>query len=238
MLDKLLGENPNRIAIIRYHGTGSSDPFWIADSLEIRQRRNYYGVIGVPMFFFNGTYSTIYLPGEEEPFSQVQINHPVDPAYFESYQYSPVQILLDAQYDSITRQGKITASILSEGDLSGMDLKLHCALTESDLYYEYYSRKLWNHQVLRKMIPDHLGAPISLQRMEDNAVVSLDFTLDTSWVEENCEIVAFVQDDKSKKILQGGKIHFPVNKPFLVIKDFYLNPDGFLDPGENTNLIL
>jgi hypothetical protein len=241
LLDNLIQEKASQIALIRYHGTTPVDSFWVADSSEIRQRINYYGVKGVPTFFFNGALSSISIPFDQTVFSPSPSNFHCDPLYIDSYQSSPLQIQLDASYDSLTHQGIINAHLTFEENLKNLGLRIYFAITESNLFYQYYSRTSINNQVLRKMIPDALGMPLIWPGTEPSWIVSKEFTLDPSWKLENCEIVAFVQSDYSKNILQGAKIRFPLERPFLVIKDSYVSGgtgENFIEPGEEANLIV
>jgi len=55
------------------------------------------------------------------------------------------------------------------------------------------------------MMPDENGNPIDLL---NNQTINTDlsFSLDPSWVMEECELVAFVQNNDTKEILQGTKV--------------------------------
>lgn len=69
--------------------------------------------------------------------------------------------------------------------------------------------KIFN-QVCRDMIPNETGTPVTIS---PDAVVDtpLDFTVDNDWVLENCELVAFVQDDNMNpdsvlEVYQAAKV--------------------------------
>jgi hypothetical protein len=58
------------------------------------------------------------------------------------------------------------------------------------------------------MVPGVAGTPLDFSGGSSQSVM-LEFTLDASWVPENCEFVAFVQDNTTKEILQGTKVALP-----------------------------
>jgi hypothetical protein len=125
---------------------------------------------------------------------------------------SDLTIDLTGTYDGSSRDGWIDVAIYHEGrdTLSGI---LHCVLTESGLYYMAPNGLEWHHHVQRDMIPTDLGTPVSLPPAETTAV-NLTFGVEGSWVEEECELIVFVQDtvmqpDSTIEIWQGAKVAIP-----------------------------
>jgi len=55
------------------------------------------------------------------------------------------------------------------------------------------------------MVPNELGTPVDFI---NNSVIEipLSFTIDASWVVENCQVAAFIQNLDTKEILQGDKV--------------------------------
>lgn len=101
----------------------------------------------------------------------------------------------------------VQARRLSESNNS---LKLVVCITEdgiidkqingSELIEEYEH----NH-VLRKVVNGTWGSSIELTNTKSS--FSYDYTLDSSWIRSNCNIVVFVYDNSNKEILQVEKIH-------------------------------
>jgi PKD repeat protein len=56
----------------------------------------------------------------------------------------------------------------------------------------------------RTMVPSHTGTTISFAS-GNTVVLNLSFTKDPSWVTNNCELVAFIQDNGGKEIYNGAK---------------------------------
>jgi hypothetical protein len=55
------------------------------------------------------------------------------------------------------------------------------------------------------MAPDELGTAVDLMN-NSNISVDLNFSLDPSWVLDECEFVAWIQNLNNKEILQGSKV--------------------------------
>lgn len=86
---------------------------------------------------------------------------------------------------------------------SHTDLKLRLALTESHIPQNWQGQTELNF-VARMMIPDHEGTTVDFLTGNIQTYI-LSFTLDTAWNPEHCELVAFLQTDSDKEILQGTK---------------------------------
>jgi hypothetical protein len=62
------------------------------------------------------------------------------------------------------------------------------------------------------MAPDQFGTPLDFSSNSTQAI-TLEFSVNASWVMDNCEFVAFVQDNTTKEILQGSKVAVPELMP-------------------------
>jgi len=94
------------------------------------------------------------------------------------------------------------------------NLVLQLAVTESHIPEVWFVLDTVNF-VNRLMFPDENGTPIDM--ITNNSLqVDLNFTLDPSWVTDNCELVAFVQNLDTKEILQGSKVKLTELMPLPV----------------------
>ena len=139
---------------------------------------------------------------------------------------SDVALDLSGTYDGSTRTGSITIALHSEGagSLSGT---VHCVLTESELYYVAPNTLEWHHFVMRDKLPTQTGTPVTLGPGEQ-AILTLPFQLQATWVEAECDVVCFFQDtvfqpDNTLEIWQGAKIPIPE----------LMDPAAVGGPGEN-----
>lgn len=75
---------------------------------------------------------------------------------------------------------------------------LHLVLTESHIPKTWYGGDEVNHAE-RLMIPDHNGTPIESAK----SIFDFEFEMDPSWLVQNCELVAFIQDTITKEVKQA-----------------------------------
>ena len=89
-------------------------------------------------------------------------------------------------------------------DYSGQNLVMHLVITETNIPEDWHGETEVNN-VARKLFPDGNGTEISFSM---NSLLSIDFSfdIDASWVQDNCVLVYFIQDNDTKEILQGNKI--------------------------------
>jgi hypothetical protein len=69
--------------------------------------------------------------------------------------------------------------------------------------------------VERTMSPDASGTPLDFST-GDIQDITLNFTMNPDWVADNCELVAFIQNNDDKEILQGTKLALPELTPVPV----------------------
>lgn len=122
---------------------------------------------------------------------------------------SDVTLDLSGGYDAGTRTGSVTILLHNVG-ASSLSGKVHCVLTESELYYVAPNGLDWHHHVMRDMVPTENGTPVTLAPGEQEAI-TLPFQLQAAWVEEECEVICFFQDtvfqpNETLEIWQGAKV--------------------------------
>lgn len=109
---------------------------------------------------------------------------------------------IQGELNELTVSGTLYAEKVAE--YTGENLVMHLALTETDIPENWHGETTVNF-VSRKLFPDGNGTPLDFSSA---SLQSFDFTLDLdpSWVQNNCELVYFIQDNDTKEILQGNKI--------------------------------
>jgi len=188
-----LVENGHSVAVVEYH---NGDNFTNSYS---DARNTYYGISGFPTAIFGGVDYFVggdhnismydnYLPIFE---GRKAINCAFDVGIFGT---SAAQ-----DYDLTIKLGKL-ASIPADWD----NLVLHVALTESHIPFNWQGQTEVSF-VERLMMPDELGTMVDLMN-NSNISVDLNFSLDPTWVTDECELVAFIQNLNNKEILQGSKV--------------------------------
>lgn len=88
--------------------------------------------------------------------------------------------------------------------------RIRFVLTEDSLYYSAPNGDLWHNHVARDYLPDTSGTPVTLGP-GDSITVSRNFTIQSGWNANKCEIVTWIQNtvllpDSTRDIWQGGII--------------------------------
>jgi PKD repeat protein len=196
--------NGCQVGNIEYH---NGDPYANTAS---DARNSYYSVSGYPTAHFDGVLE--YVGGSH--------TESMYPNYLPLYEQR-----MDVSSDfTIDIFGENTGSVydimlvITKVNGTWGDLTVQLALTESEIVYSWQGQDHLNF-VERLMAPDHLGTTVDFT---DTDVISvpLQFTMNTDWVVENCEIVAFVQNEATKEILQGNMVAVPDLEPMVATAGF------------------
>jgi hypothetical protein len=140
---------------------------------------------------------------------------------------SSFSVDIDAEVGESEISGTVTIDKVAA--YAGTNLVLHVVLTESDI------PEIWQGETEldfaeRAMFPDGNGTVVDFSS-NDNQEISFNFNIDPTWIKENCELVYFLQDNDTKRIVQGDSVL--VNDLILGIGDnlvqessayFYPNP--------------
>ncbi len=183
-----LVENGHQVAVIEHH---SGDSYQTTGSSA---RSSYYNVSGIPDAYFNGTYN---VSGGSHT-SSMYTN------YLSAYNQAIDDLsdfTLDLDFTNTGLDYQATIEVTEPGSYSGTNLVVHLALTESHIPENWQGMSELNF-VNRAMYPNHSGSSYS----GGTETFNINFSADASWVIENCELVAFIQDNDTKEILQSDKI--------------------------------
>lgn len=184
---------------IRYHvwWPSNSDPYYRYNISEVTTRTNYYGPQYTPYLYVDGYIDAGYGYGAWEGF--------IDN---ESFNVSPIAMEMWGVYDADNDSGVINVRIITEEDPGLSSLRLRLALTESNINWRGPNGTVWHHQTFRDMIPSCYGQPVTLV-VGDTLEYSFAFHTPSPIVAENCHLVAFVQSEQNRQILQGARIAIP-----------------------------
>ena len=185
--------NGANVAVIEYHSYNAGDPF---NTPEAAARTSYYGITGYPTAYFDGTVN--YVGGSQTASMYAQYL----PLYNQQYNVlSPLTI--DIAGYNVGNLYTITLTITKVAPITGTSLKAHLALTESSIAYAWFGQTMIN-DAERIMVPGATGTDISFAS-GNTVTLTLNFTKDPGWVTNNCELIAFVQDNSTKTIYNGAK---------------------------------
>ncbi len=182
-----LVENGHKVAIIENHNGDS-----YANTAS-NNRNSYYNISGYPTAFFDGANEIV----GGSPSSSMY------PQYLSAYE-DAIDVMSDFTVDlTYTNTGldyDVTVEVTEPGNYSGQNLVVHLTLTESHIPESWQGMSEVNF-VNRAMYPDHNGTSFT----GGTQTFNISFTADASWEIDNCELVAFIQDNDTKEILQSDK---------------------------------
>lgn len=199
-----LYENGCEVGIIEYH---NGDPYTNTAS---DYRNSYYGVSGYPTAHFDGVLE--YVGGSH--------TESMYPNYLPLYQQ---RMAINSDF-TIDIYGQATGStyniqlVINQVAGSWGNLTVHLVLTESEIVYSWQGQDHLNF-VERLMSPDHMGTVVDFSSI-DETTLNLTFTMDASWVTDNCALVAFIQNEATKECLQGNMVLIPDLEPMQATAGF------------------
>ncbi len=186
-----LHANGDPVAIIENH---NGDPYATTMS---NGRNSYYGITGYPTAWFDGRNPVV---GGSHTTSM----YPQYISRVNSRMTVPTSFLLDITGSSDGDNYSINVNIEKVADYQTENIVLRFVLTESDIQYNWQGQTEMNF-VSRIMMPDLNGTPITMATGE-SLDVPLTFTFNNTWVKDNCELIAWVQNNTTKEVMHCAKI--------------------------------
>ncbi len=193
------------MSLIRTHvwWPTNNDSFYLkrqADTMENRARVSYYGVSAVPDCRIGGQLSADLYTYRSKITSQRQVK-------------KPLNISLSGWYDGAGDSGVVRADLYGTGRIPSTGkaaLTLRYAIVEDSCWYTGTNGDPRHDQVLRDMIPNNSGVSISIDKgitvtdSQGFRILTTGFNLPWIWTEKNCYLVAYVQNDATKEVLQSA----------------------------------
>ncbi len=204
--DDLVENFGDAVAIIENHGGDSYE------NISSESRNEYYNVIYYPTAFFNGLNEVV---GGDQ-------NNTLYPDYLPVYNSAISDLTsFDVTMDIIPVNDytfNVTVTIDKVYDYTGTNLVAHLVLTESHIQQSWQGMTELNF-VNRAMFPNASGTTIDLISTNQQ-VINYTVTVDDAIKLEECELVAFVQDNSTKEILQGTKksLNIPIGVNNVMLK--------------------
>ncbi len=197
-----LVSNGCSVAVIENH---NGDPFAYTAS---DARNNYYNIPGYPTAIFDGQQQFV---GGDHTLSMYQYYLPI----YESRAPVNSAYSLSLFGDHSGSDYNVTVRVHKLGTTPPYNnIVLQFALTESEIMYSWQGQDHLNF-VSRVMSPDQNGTTLDFSS-GDVQDINLTFTMGADWVADNCELVAFIQNNDDKEILQGTKLDLTALAPLPV----------------------
>jgi PKD repeat protein len=206
-----------QVAVIEYHNTDAfSNPFGDA-------RNAYYAVTGYPTAHFDGP--TNVVGGYACPGTGLLPTYQTD--YNTCYAVqSPLTI--DIAGTNAGNTYNMVFSIHRVSTVTATDLRLQVVLTETAISTAPWPSAGCENQVNfveRLMAPDAGGTSFDFSS-GDMQVITVSFTKDASWVNSNCEVIAFVQDYPTKTMFNGSQVALNAIPAPVTVNFTSTNPTG------------
>lgn len=220
---KWIRNNFDVVIPVIYHAwwPGPNDPFFLEDQTMNRGRIQYYGIDqqGVPSVRVNGQMAT--------PTSgwYAGAAGDIDALTNELKKYknttSPITLIVAEQRNG--SQSNVSVTVQTTQALTG--LKLRVAVIEYFIHYDQPPGSNGEKDfswVARKMLPDYKGTTINISS-GSSQTFNFSYSIKTNWNANNIYIVAWVQNDQTKEVLQAGqnlkvtKIQASTNNSYLTI---------------------
>jgi hypothetical protein len=194
------------LTVIRHFVDG---PLYAPEN-SLRQLYYYPGTsltVTTPTVWFDGTEEVIDIAWVGSPEDNIDSTRTL---YREKIEIrralpSPVALGLAVEYPAKGDTGTIVAEVIAEDTIAFQGLVLRLAVTESGI-----DTMGIKDQILRDYLPDAGGISFTIAQ-GDTFTHSQPFIIDAGWTAENCDIVAFVQDDTTREVLQA--VQAPVITP-------------------------
>ncbi len=172
----------------------------------------YYGGYATPWLWYDGDYHGSYTYSTWRSKIVAEMNRPAPFTCTMWGTYTPPNGVVYAKF-----RNDSTAAVTG---------RIRFVLTEDSLYYAGPNGDVWHNHVARDYLPDTSGTPVTLAP-GDSITVSRNFTIQSGWNANKCEIVAWIQSntmlpDSTKDIWQGGLIK--VSQLTFIAEDESRNP--------------
>ncbi|HEY6626309.1 MAG TPA: T9SS type A sorting domain-containing protein [Ignavibacteriaceae bacterium] len=188
-----LVNNGHSVAVIEHHN-GDSFTNSYSDA-----RNTYYGINAFPTAVFDGVN---YFVGGSNTQSQYQNYLPIyqgRKALMSAFSVDIFGTNSGLNYNVLVKLNKVAAIPPTWNNLA-----VHLVLTETDIPFSWQGQTQVDY-CQRLMVPNENGTPVDL--INNNLIdVPLTFSLNASWVAENCQLSVFIQNLNTKEILQGDKV--------------------------------
>jgi hypothetical protein len=183
--------NGKQVAVIEYH---SGDSF---ENTYAAARYSFYNPSGTPTAWFDGGNAVV---GGSHTVSMYS-------SYLPKYnQRIAINSSFTIQVNGANTGNdyNVMVTVTKAATYTGPNPILHFVLTQSNIAQNWQGMTELNF-VERLMAPDQNGTTINFTS-GDIQVANLTFTKNAAWPLADCEIVAFLQNNISKEILQGIKV--------------------------------
>lgn len=226
----ILTPNPGTVRHIAYHTVWPGvDPMNALNPVPVADRVLYYGVQGVPDVVRMGTDAR-----SPSGFSQMDVDDVISTT-------SPIEIKVNRADSGTFSVAQI--EVKTVGQVAASNLKLRVAVIERTINYATAPGNNGEkdfENVMRAMLPDAGGTTINLAPVGQSVTFDFNFNHNAAWNMNEIAIIAFIQSETDKAVLNVGSTFDPVavitNNGPVVLAASQGNPSVFqLTATNNSN---
>jgi len=172
-----------------------NDPFYLANTADCSSRISYYNVFFAP---------TTVVDGIEKPISTDSLSVM---AAVDTRLTKPLQFRMDVLSTVVGSQYLITVTIkvLNGAGIDFSNTVLHTVVTETDIEFATppgSNGETKFYDVMRVMLPSNTGQSLSGISQTEEVVFQYQTAINSNWVVNNLNVVAFIQNTVSKEVYQ------------------------------------
>lgn len=207
--DSLIYENriTGKVTAVKYHTVWPGyDPMNILNPTQVVERVMYYGVVGVPSAFLNGSlnepcFDTIFggmwYQGAPACLSQERI----DSAY-------AIPTIFQIQVNGMNygSNANVNVTVTAKTDFPLTTFTLYTVVIEDTIDYGTppgTNGESLFPQVMRSMLPDYSGQPLPTLNNNQSVSYNFQFPVLPDYNTDQLKIVCFIQDEVTKKVYQS-----------------------------------
>ena len=187
---------PTRVLNVQIHlnWPESTDPFYVANPSDNFVRTLYNGIASAPDLVSNGENAPA--PGSVDALTTALAVH--------RDRLSPLE--LSVSHTLVGQELSATVTVRAVDDPPSDELTLHLAVIDAEETFATppgSNGETEFHDTLRGLIPDFNGTAFTIAA-DDSLVFELSATLDAAWLDDDLDLVAWVQDDLTHEVWQAA----------------------------------
>lgn len=113
-----------------------------------------------------------------------------------------MRILMWGTYGS--GSGTINARFYNDSTAS-VTATVYFVITEDSCYYAAPNGDQWHNHVARDYVPNQVGQQVTIPS-GDSITVTQNFTIQSAWNVNRCNIITWIQNSSTREVYQAGKI--------------------------------
>lgn len=226
-LNNFINSKFDSITAVNYHlgfPSPGNDSLYLADTIQNKERADYYNIFAVPNLIFNGTYTSGF------PFSTINLQSSFDT--LKKIGSPLIMSVTDTRLTGDTISTNISINIIAPVQAGNYFLRVNAV--ERKISYSYplgSNGETTFYDVFRAAVPNTQGTPIPTAIGTYN--YNFKYVRNSTWVDSMVYTVAFIQNDNTFDVLNSAKSRTGV---YDKLKNFTIQDDALDLVSDKTKL--